>query len=123
MLLKLKFIKFKSRYKPLSKRWTQAKKRHGHAQGFWRATNFLQNNIRVWERAGVYYIGFPTNIIKPITGVSLHTISLALEKGSKKRKIPARPLFKPTADQISRDIFKWFKQFIRLFRPELEKFI
>ena len=114
---------FYSRYKPLSKRWKAAKKRHGLAQGFWRATTFLQNNIRIWQAGEVSYIGFPDNIIHPRNGQSLHIISLALELGSKKRNIPARPLFKPVSENISKNIFAYFTQFIKLFHPEYEQFI
>jgi len=120
----IKTQRFPGRYRPHSPRYAKAKRKKGLNKGFWIASGFLVKNIQIWKRAdGAWIIGFPEDLLHPVSKTPVATIALANELGSEKKNIPARPLFIPLGAAISKSIFPHFKKFIKAKFPAYRKYI
>lgn len=112
--------KFPVKYPPLNKDYVAQKKARGEFTGFWAATGFLCEHIKVWSHNGKYHIGFPERDKHPKDGYYLAELVKGLEEGDKKANRPPRPLFTPIARQMSREIWKVFESFISQKHPALK---
>lgn len=113
--------KFKRKYDPLSEKWKKRKERKGWHHGFWRASGYLMENIDVWEdrKDHAIYVGFLDTKMHPESGSSCAVIARALEKGSEKNNLPARPLFTDLARALGKDVTRWFRKFLLREYPHL----
>ena len=84
---------------------------------FWKDTEFLMNNIKVWHTdTGRTMFGIPKNIRHP-SGVEAYKLFYWLEFGTKrkgKQIIPPRPLIIPHFRFIIQNISEYWKSFIQL---------
>ena len=119
----IKRQEFPVKYVPLTPRWVEFKRARGMKAGFWQATENLRRNIRVWMQDGVWNIGFQANQRHPVWGRPYGQILHGLERGNPKMGLPARPLFVPLADRLSRSVVSVFQVFIRSRHPELLEYV
>ena len=115
--------RFPVNYAPLSPAWKKKKEKKGWHSGFWIATGMLMRNLKVWKYGGVYHIGFPEHHVHPVHGRPYASICRSLEAGVPVAGIPARPLFTPIGQRMSRDIFYLFRTFLRMNRPSYLKYV
>lgn len=119
--------KFPRRYKRLSPEYVKHKRKNKLKRGYWRATEFLVKSITYWkDTEGAWNIGFPEDLIHKASGKSKTSVALIArtnELGSKKRNIPARPLFIPFASAMSKNIYPHFQTFIKAKFPQYSKYI
>lgn len=118
--LAIRTQKFPVRYAPLNKEYVAQKKARGEFTGFWNATGFLCEHIKVWSREGRYHIGFPERDRHPKGGYFMAELVRGLELGDKKANRPPRPLFTPIARQMSKDVWALFETFISQKHPSLK---
>lgn len=115
---------FPVKYKPLSPAYVAKKKKEGGKSGFWRNTEFLVHNIKVWESpSAVFNVGFPKHLKHKSSNEFLVDIARSLEFGVKERNLPARPLFTPYARIISKSIIRYFVIFLKSYHRELIDFM
>lgn len=108
--------RFPHKYAPLSPHYSSYKKNTGLRSGFWRATNFLNSNLTVYLdllSTSTFIIGFPKDLKHPKSKFPLYLIALANEFGVPEKNLPARPLFLPKAQQLSKNISYIFEQFLK----------
>lgn len=119
----IRLQKFPVKYQPLSPAHLARKKKKGWRLGFWEMTGFLQQHLTIWKTSNRNYcIGFKHGIVHPVNGQSIEMIAKALEMGVPKHNLPARPLFYPLAQGISKKIYDThFRRFMREKHPDLYK--
>ena len=118
----IKLQKFPRQYKPLSPDYRDHKQASGLKPGFWQATGFLSEELQVWQDPStrVWHIGWPPTLKhKASPDQFVADIARRLEQGDPRRKLPARPLFTPLAQNIAKGIFRYFTTFIHQHHPHL----
>ena len=105
----------KAIYKPLSESYKK-RKVPANRDKFWVNTDFLIRHLRVWKHSGQIYLGYPKHVMHPETKdrkkpVWAALIMMWLEHGTS--RTPARPLFTPVVDLISKNIGSYFEHFFR----------
>lgn len=110
--------RFVSKWPPLSVKYLHYKKMHHMSLNIWEATGFLKNNITAYRSNNAYIVGvskrvrYPPKSRKNKTepGVLAWKVMFWMEFGT--RKMPARPLFRPVASQMQKNIRRYWIQFL-----------
>lgn len=110
---------FPTKYKPLNKDYVEWKKAQGLKPGFWQATDFLRQSIKVWYdvSTATHHIGFPPSLLHPTDRTPVAAIAQRLEKGDRRQNLPPRPLFTPIAAEMSRNIRRLLREFLQRHHP------
>jgi len=99
-------------WEPLSIEYYKYKERKNLSLKIWEATSLLKNNITYWRSDNNWVVGVPRNIYYEDTGVRVHTVVRWMEYGT--IKMPARPLFRPVRDRLSKDIRMYWERFKKM---------
>ena len=75
----------------------------------WEATELLKDNISYWKSGSTWMVGVRRDKVYPNTTVKVHTVVRWMEYGT--TKMPARPLFRPVRDRLSKDIRMYWERF------------
>lgn len=100
---------------PLAEKSLKAKKRKGHSDAILIATSSYFQAITTWNDKDGAYVGVKRTA-KNRDGEVIANIAAVHEYGSLVRGIPARPLWQPTLDQLTKDVKSQDP-----FRKELER--
>lgn len=92
-------------WKPLSTKYLEQKAQKGYPLDTLYATGQFRDSLTIIQKEGMVFIGIPNGARTKDTGEQLTTIAAVHEFGSDGRGIEARPLFRPTMD----DVKKWNK--------------
>lgn len=105
---------------PLSEKYLQKKKKEGLQTNIWEATSDLKKAIAISQFDKSVAIGVLKGR-KNREGEDLALIASVLEYGSAKRNIPARPLFRYTAEEL-KSYIKEKKPFYKILFEKLKRF-
>lgn len=103
--------KFANNWAPLSEDYLNFKKRHGLSLKIWEATEFLRKNIVAYRSNDKYVVGVSKRIKYPKTDVHAWKVMFWMEFGTK--NMPARPLFRPVATNLRKNIRYHWIQFLK----------
>jgi len=99
-------------WEPLSIAYYKHKEKHNLSLKIWEATSLLKNNITYWRSNNMWVVGVDRNKYYPKTLVKIHTVIRYMEYGT--HKMPARPLFRPVKDRLSKDIRMYWERFKKM---------
>jgi len=129
--------RFKRLWADLTPKYLKHKELMGWSTQIWEATGLLKNSIGFWRlhRAGVHYaVGIRSNAFYTTeTGekLSVRKVAQWMEYGTGEKAedgkgkpgfpgMPARPLFRPMRDQMSKNIDFYFKKFLGDYHEEVD---
>lgn len=115
---RVKAQSFPVKYEPLSAAYKARKQKQRLNPGFWSATGFLIDHVKVWKYGGKYTLGFDPKVKHPENGELLVDIVKRLELGCEKTNLPARPLFLPIAKSYGKHMYTNFERFIKFRYPK-----
>jgi hypothetical protein len=114
---RVKAQSFPVKYEPLNAAYKAQKQKQKLNTGFWVATGFLMEHLKVWRYGNKYTIGFDSKVKHPENGELLVEIVKRLELGCVKTNLPARPLFLPIAKSYGKHMYANFERFIKFRYP------
>lgn len=104
------------KWKALSPKYLEHKKKNALYLKTWKATGQLKGEIVVMKTASGWWTGILGTQKYP-DGTSVSLVAMVLEYGSPTKNIPARPLFRPTRRKMMSNIKKYVetdnKKFIK----------
>lgn len=100
---------YKSRWKPLNKKYLEFKKSKGLSENIWEATGLLYKSISYRRVGNRYVIGINPKITYK-DGTPVYLVARYMEYGTK--YMPARPLFKPVLRYIKTNISTLWRLYI-----------
>lgn len=103
--------RFRAKWPPLSVEWLHYKQTHGLSLKCWEATGLLKRSIKVFPTLWGWAVGPDPHMRYKRSGVPVLAVARALEYGT--RRIPPRPLFRPTAEYIRKHIKDYWTVFLR----------
>lgn len=102
--------RFKYKWKPLNVKYLKYKKKHNLSLKTWEATGLLKDSIRVYKYGNVYLVGIDKRRKYKGTPVRIYDVAVRLEYGTS--TIPARPLFRPIVEHMSKNIRSYWYKFL-----------
>jgi len=99
-------------WEPLSIAYYEHKRKNNLSLKIWEATSLLKESITYWRSDNNWVVGVPRNIYYQKTGVKVHTVVRWMEYGNE--RMPARPLFRPVRDRLSKDIRMYWERFKKM---------
>lgn len=99
-------------WEPLSIGYYEYKKKKNLSLNMWEATSLLKDSITYWRSNNVWVVGVNRRKYYPDTLVKVHTVIRWMEYGT--NKMPARPLFRPVRDRLSKDIRMYWNRFKKM---------
>lgn len=103
--------KYAGTWAPLSVEYLDFKKKHGLSLKIWEATEFLRKNITAYRSNDKYVVGVNKRIKYPGTKVPAWKVMFWMEFGTS--KMPARPLFRPVATALRKNVRYHWIQFLK----------
>lgn len=100
-----------SKWKPLSPNYVQYKKEHGLSTKTWEATKNMHDSIYKINRKNKVLIGVSSRRTYPDSDATLLEVARWLEYGTSKS--PSRPLFRPIVSKYTKNVRKYWKQFLK----------
>lgn len=106
----IKEQRYKGNWKPLSRRYLKYKRTHGLSTNIWEATGTLVESISYWKQGERYVVGVRPRKTYPGTDVTILSVIRRMEYGD--NKVPARPLFRPIAKYLQKNIRRYWEKFL-----------
>ncbi|AWD93021.1 hypothetical protein HSE3_gp069 [Bacillus phage vB_BceM-HSE3] len=110
--------RYSSKWAPLTISYKIYKTTHNLSTNTWEATGTLRKSITYWKKGDQYIIGIPPRKIYHKSGIPVMTVAKYLEYGTS--KMPPRPLFRPIASYLQKNIRRYWEKFFKHL-PDADK--
>ena len=109
---------YSKKWKPLSIKYLEYKKRKNLSLNVWEATGTLKDSIKMYRKGNYIVIGFKNNDRYRKSGIKINTAARWLEYGTYGTKgMQPRPLFRPITLYFRKNISRYYKS----YKKELDK--
>lgn len=102
--------RFVQKWPPLTVAYVNYKRKRNLKLNIWEATGVLKNSISVWRQGNYYVVGIHPNKRYPGTKLKVLQVARYMEYGT--TKMPPRPLFRPIASYLQKNIRRYWEKFL-----------